>query len=84
MAATAGLPALNPDAVRMMLYTSGTTGRPKGVLHTHNSLNALIRQIGEHWLVEPGDTLPRAFADRHIGGSIYAFEARCCWALPRC
>lgn len=68
------LPTLDPDAVRMILYTSGTTGRPKGVLHTHNSLHALIRQIGDHWSVEPGDAFLVASPIAHIGGSIYAFE----------
>ncbi|PJE22880.1 MAG: cyclohexanecarboxylate-CoA ligase [Mycobacterium sp.] len=69
------LPALDPDAVRMMLYTSGTTGRPKGVLHSHNSIHALLRQIDRHWLVEPGDVFLVASPIAHIGGSIYAFEA---------
>jgi acyl-CoA synthetase (AMP-forming)/AMP-acid ligase II len=74
--ATAGrsLPALDPDAVRMILYTSGTTGRPKGVLHTHNSIHALIQQIGDHWLVAPGDKFLVPSPIAHIGGSIYAFE----------
>jgi cyclohexanecarboxylate-CoA ligase len=72
--ATRALPALNPDAVRMILYTSGTTGRPKGVLHTHNSIHALIRQIRDNWLVEPGDGFLVASPIAHIGGSIYAFE----------
>jgi acyl-CoA synthetase (AMP-forming)/AMP-acid ligase II len=72
--ATAPLPPLDPDDVRMVMYTSGTTGRPKGVMHTHNSINALIRQIGRHWLIEPGDRFLVPSPISHIGGSIYAFE----------
>lgn len=72
--ATVELPALDPDAVRMILYTSGTTGRPKGVLHSHNSMHALIRQLRDHWQIEPGDTFLVPSPIAHIGGSIYAFE----------
>lgn len=68
------LPALDPDAVRMILYTSGTTSRPKGVLHTHNSLHALICQLRDHWSIDPGDTFLVPSPVAHIGGSIYAFE----------
>jgi acyl-CoA synthetase (AMP-forming)/AMP-acid ligase II len=65
---------LDPDAVRMIMYTSGTTGRPKGVLHTHNSIHALISQIRDHWRVDPGDKFLVPSPVAHIGGSIYAFE----------
>jgi acyl-CoA synthetase (AMP-forming)/AMP-acid ligase II len=67
-------PSVDPDAVRMILYTSGTTGRPKGVLHSHNSIHALIQQIRDHWSIDPGDTFLVASPIAHIGGSIYAFE----------
>jgi acyl-CoA synthetase (AMP-forming)/AMP-acid ligase II len=68
------LPTLEPDAIRMVMFTSGTTGRPKGVLHTHNSIHALIRQLGEHWLIAKGDKFLVPSPISHIGGSIYAFE----------
>ncbi|WP_369741811.1 AMP-binding protein [Mycobacterium servetii] len=70
----AELPDLDPDAVRMVLYTSGTTGRPKGVLHSHNSIHALICQLRDHWSIDPGDTFLVPSPIAHIGGSIYAFE----------
>jgi acyl-CoA synthetase (AMP-forming)/AMP-acid ligase II len=32
--------AVDPEAVKLLMYTSGTTGRPKAVLHSHNSIHA--------------------------------------------
>ncbi|HWQ14408.1 MAG TPA: long-chain fatty acid--CoA ligase [Roseiflexaceae bacterium] len=43
------LPPLDPDAPAVLLYTGGTTGEPKGVLHTHRSLVANALQVAS-WL----------------------------------
>ncbi len=73
-AAAVALPELDPADVRMIMYTSGTTGRPKGVLHTHNSLHALIGQLRDNWHIEPADRFLVPSPIAHIGGSLYAFE----------
>jgi long-chain acyl-CoA synthetase len=47
-----------PDAaVAAILYTSGTTSRPKGVTHTHQSLSATAGCHGEHTGVRSDDVI---------------------------
>ena len=65
---------VDPGAVRMILYTSGTTGRPKGVLHTHNTINADIVQLHRFWNRGGDARYLVASPISHIGGSLYAFE----------
>jgi acyl-CoA synthetase (AMP-forming)/AMP-acid ligase II len=76
----AALPAkVDPDTVRMIIYTSGTTGRPKGVLHTHNTLAATVGQLHKYWQANEGDRFFVPSPISHIGGSIYSFEFPILW-----
>jgi acyl-CoA synthetase (AMP-forming)/AMP-acid ligase II len=68
------LPKVDPDSVKMVMYTSGTSGRAKGVLHSHNSIAAAVTQIHRYWYVEKGDCYFVPSPISHIGGSLYAFE----------
>ena len=40
---------INPDKVTYLAFTSGTTGRPKGVMHSDNTLLANARAMVEDW-----------------------------------
>jgi len=46
-----GLPLVdrNPDKVTYLAFTSGTTGTPKGVMHSDNTLLANARAMVEDW-----------------------------------
>jgi long-chain acyl-CoA synthetase len=51
------LPALHPDDNASLLYTSGTTGAPKGVPLTHGNFTANIAALVATRLAGPGDRL---------------------------
>ncbi|MBX3357649.1 MAG: AMP-binding protein [Phycisphaeraceae bacterium] len=62
-------PAVTPDeAVALLLYTSGTTGKPKGVMLTHGNITANIRQIVEHVDFSDRDSLLGVLPQFHSFG----------------
>jgi long-chain acyl-CoA synthetase len=69
---------LAPGDVAVQLYTSGTTGHPKGALLTHGSLTASLNQsrlIGEAWSAwHDSDVSLVAMPQFHIGGTAWTLQ----------
>lgn len=42
----------DPDTIVYLAFTSGTTGRPKGVMHSDNTLLAPIRAMADDWSLD--------------------------------
>ncbi|MET0418792.1 MAG: AMP-dependent synthetase/ligase [Actinoplanes sp.] len=63
--------AVQPDDLLCLLYTSGTTGPPKGVEHTHRGWLRLIDAVATVWPMEAGDTAISYLPSSHSGDRFY-------------
>jgi long-chain acyl-CoA synthetase len=64
-----------PDDVVLQLYTSGTTGRPKGVLLTNRSVFAFIRAAEKLFLGSHAAVHMQALPLFHVGGINWSLQA---------
>jgi acyl-CoA synthetase (AMP-forming)/AMP-acid ligase II len=64
-------PDVEPDDVCLVMYSSGTTGRPKGVMLTHANMVEHTVCSHEGLELEPGDKTMVAMPLFHVGGSSY-------------
>jgi fatty-acyl-CoA synthase len=63
------LPDVDPSAGAQVLYTSGTTGRPKGAVLTHRGLTNNARIAFQAAGIGPGDVEINPMPMFHVGGS---------------
>ncbi len=59
---------LTPEDVATVMYTSGTTGKPKGVLHTHRNILSGARSKAQVAPIDPGDRALCVLPLFHSGG----------------
>ncbi|MGH7504239.1 MAG: acyl-CoA synthetase, partial [Longimicrobiales bacterium] len=86
--APAADPAIAPERRALMLYTSGTTGRPKGVVSTHANVAAQIESLVAAWEWTADDRIPLVLPLHHVHGivnvlSCALWAGACCEMLPR-
>ncbi|MCZ0730360.1 acyl-CoA synthetase [Mycolicibacterium iranicum] len=60
----------SPDAAAMIVYTSGTTGLPKGVVVSRRAIAADIDMLAQAWQWTPDDTLVHGLPMYHIHGLV--------------
>lgn len=64
------LPEIALERRAMMLFTSGTTNKPKGVVSTHRNIAAQITTLIDAWAWSDADTIPLFLPLHHIHGII--------------
>ncbi len=64
------LPSVDPDRPALMVFTSGTTGKPKGAVHTHASVAAQITGMVEAWGWRPDDRVLLVLPLHHVHGIV--------------
>lgn len=64
------LPQVDVNRRAMILYTSGTTSHPKGVVTTHACIQAQIETLIEAWEWQADDCIPLFLPLHHIHGIV--------------
>ena len=62
------------DDMAAILYTSGTTGRSKGAMLTHDNLLSNAVMLKDYWGWQPGDVLIHALPIFHVHGLFVAIH----------
>lgn len=60
------------QANAMILYTSGTTGKPKGVLLSHSNVDSQVRSLISSWAWSPADVIVHTLPLYHTHGIVNA------------
>ncbi len=66
----APLPTLSPDRPCLILYTSGTTGRPKGAVLSHGNIQAQVESLSEAWKWSADDRVLLHLPLHHVHGIV--------------
>ena len=77
------LPTITPDRRAMMLYTSGTTSKPKGVVTTHAAITAQVSSLVEAWEWTSTDSIVLCLPLHHVHGIINVVSSAL-WAGATC
>ena len=64
----------DPNHVKLIMYTSGTTGRAKGVLHTHNTIATEISNFSDWLTLDENDVILMPSPLAHITGYLYGIQ----------
>ena len=71
---SSGVVARRADDLAALVYTSGTTGRPKGAMLTHGNLAGNALALNEAWAFQPDDVLLHALPVFHVHGLMVALH----------
>lgn len=66
--------AVDPNDTKIVLYTSGTTGSPKAVRHSHNTLAKALDNGGTGWSLGADDMMLMPSPVTHITGYVNGIE----------